>query len=192
MVIRAFIVIATMWYLISTAWMVPLIQILTIEDSCVSRCFKRPSVLSPKVPTVQSSDAKEGGTTTKGGAARTVVGVSTPPVHSKYGPETDNCYSLFARAASLYPNNFCLGWRMTLKSGGAGAFTWMTYKKVHQLALDLASGVAQLGLPAKSTFGMYSANSARFQIISLGMMSQVMNRLISPIALIALIASPSA
>ena len=43
----------------------------------------------------------------------------------------------------------------------------------------------QLGLPAKSTFGMYSANSARFQIISLGMMSQVMNRLISPIALIA-------
>ena len=80
----------------------------------------------------------------------------------------------------------------TFQSGGAGAFTWMTYKKVHQLALDLASGVAQLGLPAKSTFGMYSANSARFQIISLGMMSQVMNRLISPIALIALIASPSA
>ena len=46
--IRAFVVIGTFWYLISTAWMVPLIQMLTIEDSCLKRCFKRPSVSPPR------------------------------------------------------------------------------------------------------------------------------------------------
>jgi len=170
--IRAFVIIATFWYLISTAWMVPLIQMLTMEDSCLQRCFKRPSVLSPKLPKVQSRAMTQTSTTTKDAAPRTLVSMSTPPTHSKHGADTDNCYSLFARAASLYPNNYCFGSRKKLESGGSGTFTWMTYRQVHKQALDLASGVAQLGLPKKSTFGMYSANSARFQIITLGMMSQ--------------------
>ena len=138
--------------------------------------------------------------TTKNAAPRTLAGFPMRPVHSKHGADTDNCYALFARAAGLYPNNYCFGWRMKLESGGAGAFTWMTYKEVHKQVLDLASGVAQLRLPAKSTFGMYSTNvrhrrsnskpshhmpahvpsrvrssveqSARFQIVTLGMMSQ--------------------
>ena len=54
--------------------------------------------------------------------------------HSKYGPEFDNCYSLFARAARLYPYNYCLGSRQTLPSGNAGAFTWMTFSTVHEQA----------------------------------------------------------
>ena len=150
-------------YLISTAYMVPLIQWLTIEDSCVMRCFKRPSVLSPKLPKVQSGQGERG---------RIQTGAEPPPKHSKYGPDFDNCYSLFARAVGLYANNYCFGERKPLKSGGLGPYVWMTYKQAHKQALDLASGIAQLGLPASSTFGMYSANSARFQIVTLGMMSQ--------------------
>jgi len=167
--IRAFPIIATFWYILSTAWMVPLIQLLTIEDSCLMRCFKRPSTLSPKLPAAQSTDsgqAKDGE-----GAPRKMTGAPPTPQHSKYGPEFDNCYSLFARAARLYPNNYCLGWRLTLDSGNAGAFTWMTFRAVHEQVLQLGAGVAQLGLKAKSTFGVYSVNCARFQIATLGMMA---------------------
>ena len=169
--VRAFVIIATFWYLISTAWMVPFIQLVTVEDSCLLRCFRRPSTLNPKLPAVQSTE--EGAAPAKAGegAARRQAGLKEVLKQSKYDG-LDNCYALFARAARLYPNNYCFGWRTTLASGNAGAFVWMTYRETHEQVLQLASGVARLGLPPKGTFGMYSANCARFQIATLGMMSQ--------------------
>ena len=141
--VRAFVIIATFWYLISTAWMVPFIQLVTVEDSCLLRCFRRPSTLNPKLPAVQSTE--EGAAPAKAGegAARRQAGLKEVLKQSKYDG-LDNCYALFARAARLYPNNYCFGWRTTLASGNAGAFVWMTYRETHEQVLQLASGVARV------------------------------------------------
>ena len=167
--IRAFVIIATFWYLLSTAWMIPVIQLLTVKDSCISRCIKRPPTLSVQLPKQQSTEvasAKAG----EGGPRR--LGASELPAHCKFGKEFDNCYSLFARAAALHPHNRCFGTRTKLPSGNHGDFTWSTYREVHERVVLLGSGAAQLGLGEKATFGMYASNSERFQIATLGMMSQ--------------------
>ena len=95
---RAFVIIATFWYLISTAWMVPLIQLITIEDSCLHRCFRRPSTLSPKLPAVQSEAVAGEAAKAGEGAPRRKAGIGEVPKRSKYDG-CDDCYSLFARAA---------------------------------------------------------------------------------------------
>jgi hypothetical protein len=146
---------------------VTLMQLVTIEDSCLLRCIRRPSTLSPKLPAEQSTAATGEAAKPGEGAPRRRAGIAEVPTRSKYDG-CDDCYSLFARAARLYPTNYCLGWRTTLPSGNAGPFTWLTYKETHAQVLQLASGVAQLGLKAKGTFGMYASNCARFQIATLG------------------------
>ena len=44
--IRAFVIIGTFWYLLSTAWMIILMQLVCMSDSCLQRCFKRSGTLS--------------------------------------------------------------------------------------------------------------------------------------------------
>jgi len=98
-----------------------------------------------------------------------------PPTQSKFGADVNNLYSMFARSAEMYPTNNCFGFRprATAKAGEEfGPFEWITYQEAHTRMLNLASGVAQLGLAKNATFGMYSANTTAFQIVTIGMMSQ--------------------
>ena len=123
------------------------------------------SVLSPNISKVQSVD------TSGDGATRRSLEDKPPPTVSKYGPEVDNCYTMFKRAAGLYPSNNCFGYRPVL-ADGLGPYEWFSYREIHEKALNLGSGITQLNLPEGSNFGMYSANSIPFQIVTLGMFSQ--------------------
>jgi len=105
------------------------------------------------------------------GVARRLTSAD-PPSTSKFGPAVDNLFSMFERAAKMYPDNNCFGYRPDLGGGNLAGFSWTNYMTIYQQCLDLASGVAQLGLPAKSGFGMYSPNCMSFQVVCLGMMSQ--------------------
>ena len=170
-IIRSFPLIATFWYVLSTAWMIPAIQLLTIRDSCLERCFgRKPPIISMHLPKSQSVEAAKALAAGEG-KPRTLT--SSPlPVESKCGEGISDCYSMFARAARLHPTNYCLGKRSLDAKGNFGPYRYLTYKTVHTQVLDLASGVAALKLPSKSAFGMYSVNCIEFQVATLGMMSQ--------------------
>ena len=49
------------------------------------------------------------------------------PTVSKYGSDVDNCYSLFARAAAMFPTNDCLGWRPVV-GGKAQPFAFINFE----------------------------------------------------------------
>jgi len=84
---------------------------------------------------------------------------------------------MFARAAEMYPANDCFGWRERNDKGVCvGPFVWISYKTVHDRVKALAAGLTNLSLPnnslfANPAFGMYSVNSADFQIIVLACFS---------------------
>ena len=97
---------------------------------------------------------------------------SKPPVdYCKHGAEIDNLYSMFARAAKLYPDSDCFGKRSPIGDDKLGPFEWVSYKTIFDKVTVFASGVATLSLPAKYNFGMYMANQMEFQIIALGCFS---------------------
>ena len=171
---NTFPLIATLWYLISTAWMVPLIQITHIKDSCLQRIIKNPSILEPHIPECQSVvvSVGESTTSTKAEGAPRRLTAGPVPTASKFGPEIDNCYSMFARAAAMFPTNPCFGYRPALPDGKLGGIEWITYAEALERMHNLASGIAQLGLAPKATFGMYAANSIGFQVTTIGMFSQ--------------------
>jgi hypothetical protein len=89
----------------------------------------------------------------------------------------NNLYAMFARAAEMYPANDCFGWRERNDKGVCvGPFVWISYKTVHDRVKALAAGLTNLSLPnnslfANPAFGMYSVNSADFQIIVLACFS---------------------
>ena len=83
-----------------------------------------------------------------------------PPKVGKFGKDIDNIYAMFLRTATAYPDNKCFGWRPTV-GDGLGDFEWMTYFNVLQEVKKFAAGLATLGLPAKSNFGMYARIPAR-------------------------------
>lgn len=84
----------------------------------------------------------------------------------------DNVYAMFASAVKSFPSNPCFGTRPKDATGVPKPFEWLTFGEAHKQVLDLASGVAALGLSNKATFGLYAANCMAFQVVTLGMFSQ--------------------
>ena len=78
---------------------------------------------------------------------------------------------MFERSASMYPDNNCFGHRPVV-GGEAQDFEWVSYHTVYDQVKKVSSAVAGLGLPPKSCFGMYTVNTAAFQIATLGCFAQ--------------------
>jgi len=89
----------------------------------------------------------------------------------------NDLYSMFASSASMHPDNNCFGWREKDEKGApVGPFVWISYKTVHDKVKALAAGLSSITLPNNSlfpnaAFGMYSVNSADFQVIVLACFS---------------------
>jgi hypothetical protein len=161
--------------------MIPFMQIVLMPDSALRRCMYNPPILAKSVPDKQSLEV-EGATARpgEGKPRRLAEFVDALPTESAFGADVDNLYSMFARAAGMYGSNDCMGWRdsaalaaQAKRARTTVLFKFISYKEAHTRVLNLASGVAQLQLPRGACFGMYSMNSAHYQLSVLGMMSQV-------------------
>jgi len=176
----AFPLIATLWYVFSTFWMIPFMQIFLMPDSALLRCVDNPPILAKGLPDVQSAEVKDAPVKPGEGKPRRLAKhVDGLPTETAFGADVDNLYAMFARAAGLYATNDCLGWRDSAALAAQAhrprttvQFKFLSYKEAHKRMLDLAAGVVQLKLPRGACFGMYSMNSAFYQISVLGMMSQ--------------------
>jgi len=94
------------------------------------------------------------------------------PTTGKHG--VADLYSAFAKTASHYPGNNCIGKRVKGADGKLGPFEYISYATALEQVLTIGSGIASLGLKAKETFGVYAANSMEWQLVALGGFSRGM------------------
>merc|ERR1739848_878561 len=86
----------------------------------------------------------------------TLIGKGTPP--STY----EGCatlYEIFERSVRLYPDNPCLGSRLTNEDGTPTDYKWMSYKEVSEKTTLLASGLLADAILPQDKIGVFGANS---------------------------------
>merc|ERR1739848_379921 len=86
----------------------------------------------------------------------TLIGKGTPP--STY----EGCatlYEIFERSVRLYPDNPCLGSRLTNEDGTPTDYKWMSYKEVSEKTTLLASGLLADAILPQDKIGVFEANS---------------------------------
>ena len=79
------------------------------------------------------------------GVPRRRVGVTSLPRCGAFGPECDNLYALFRRAAERHPARPCIG-RRVAQPDGARPFEFIDFETTHKSALIAGSGLKNLGL----------------------------------------------
>lgn len=57
-----------------------------------------------------------------------------------------------------YPDNNCLGWRVTGEDGSAGPYHWLSYKQVAAKVELIGSALTKVGLEPKGRVGIFSSN----------------------------------
>ncbi|CAN0927711.1 Probable CoA ligase CCL6 [Linum grandiflorum] len=70
-------------------------------------------------------------------------------------------WHFFSDSAAKYPNNPMLGRRGVIDSK-AGAYTWLTYKQVHDSALKIGSAMRTKGISPGDRCGIYGSNSPQW------------------------------
>ena len=58
-----------------------------------------------------------------------------------------------------------LGWRKRDATGALGPYTWLTYAQAGDIRTSLGSGLLQLGLGPKASFGLYSVNCKEWVLL---------------------------
>ena len=79
------------------------------------------------------------------GVPRRRVGVTSLPRCGAFGPECDNLYALFRRAAERHPARPCIG-RRVAQPDGTRPFEFIDFETTHKSALIAGSGLKHLGL----------------------------------------------
>ena len=107
------------------------------------------------------------------GVPRRRVGVTSLPRCGAFGPECDNLYALFRRAAERHPARPCIGRRVT-QPDGTRPFEFIDFETTHKSALIAGSGLKNLGLGRGDGVGIYAANRMEWALSALGAYSQAL------------------
>ena len=107
------------------------------------------------------------------GVPRRRVGVTSLPRCGAFGPECDNLYALFRRAAERHPARPCIG-RRVAQPDGTRPFEFIDFETTHKSALIAGSGLKNLGLGRGDGVGIYAANRMEWALSALGAYSQAL------------------
>jgi long-chain acyl-CoA synthetase len=72
--------------------------------------------------------------------------------------EHSTLHELFTKSVAKYSNLPLLGWRPFDEAGKVGGYQWMTYSETAERVVEVASGLAALGLTAGNRVGVYGVN----------------------------------
>ncbi|KAG9143162.1 hypothetical protein Leryth_021368 [Lithospermum erythrorhizon] len=79
-----------------------------------------------------------------------------PPI-----PGLDSCWDIFRMSVEKYPNNRMLGRREEV-DGKFGTYTWMTYKEVYDIVINLGNSIRNLGIEQGGPCGIFGANCSEW------------------------------
>ena len=74
-------------------------------------------------------------------------------------PEFQTMQDLVVHSFKKFPDHPCLGCRKFDGKKYAPEFTFKTFKECEEIAMGFGSGLLQIGLPLKGSFGVYAENS---------------------------------
>ncbi|XP_027162899.1 long chain acyl-CoA synthetase 4-like [Coffea eugenioides] len=111
---------------------------------------------------VKIEEAKEGenGRASRGPVYRNVLakdGFKPLP------PGLHSCWDIFFESVKEYPNNRMLGEREMVK-GKAGEYSWLTYKQVYDLVLEVGNSIRTCGVVQGDKCGIYGANCSKWVV----------------------------